>query len=863
MLFLCLSFLPFGIVKANWCEGLGAGLEQKTEVSPIYSVSVLADVGNRDYTLFEVFPVGAARYGVPYGHNETGTLFKARNESVKDLLKDKDGDGLFTEDVEEVLEARYSRLGLCFMPSIFTTIQTIFSNITFLVTKIINLTVTTVFDTHFICENSTDVGCMDLLGVAGGESNSDGGLIKLLSTSIFMPFAVLMMLFTSLWLMYKGLIKREIRATFGGVAWTLFAFLLGIYVLVRPFDVARLPQTINTNVVGCLVAAFSGENCLGGESKDLKLNESSAKPCLSLSSQASSINDKLQLSINSLTCTISKGYVIDRWAEQQFGYSFDELYTKNAPVGYKEYPEEKLIGTSDDYCVNMHHDKAPKDLEGSLVFSSKKQVCNIALAYMANKTIGDFGNKANMGYIIGTATLDERMWAAFTGDGRDPIGVLSLLGVVITAISFLPVAFYSHIFSIVATLLMVFSPIFLLLALHPGKGRKIFLGWLQTVLSSILKYIASAFLLIVMIAMYSAITSSLSGGMVFISSLVLCVTFINYRKELLDLVGTVDMGGAALSNRFGEMAKSLGKKTKTATGVVAGSAIGGTIAEAKNGGSLLKGVGKGIGKGVTLELSRGRGLVSSAIRAGKKVNTDIEKKKEAFARDVKDEARRQDTIRDISNTKSQITDSNAQTQEATDRLMFSNQKDTALTINTSNLNSIQGLNDSFREQVGDMVKDTYKSSTEAEHTKKNIRTERAIKEVATIQRGIDSQKADEARETYIAGLKKEYIDLVARNIAEVRNTDEYKKMSKADQKSFDTANAKEELKYLKDFTAKIESLYQISNAKSVGKDGVIVHYKTQNVKVRELADEIIAFDEGVRSRQEDRLKPLKTSSNTL
>src|SRR5699024_12828572 len=99
--------------------------------------------------------------------------------------------------------------------------------------------------------------------------------------------------------------------------------------------------------------------------------------------------------------------------------------------------------------------------------------------------------------------------------------------------------------------MMVLAPLFLLLAVHPGRGRKMFLGWLSQVTSNVLKYLASALFLIVTISLYgAAMANSDNIALTFVFVLILTGALLLYRGEFFNIIVKVDLGGEKLFNAF-------------------------------------------------------------------------------------------------------------------------------------------------------------------------------------------------------------------------------------------------------------------------------------------------------------------------
>lgn len=614
------------------CKGVGtAGFNEKV-ADPYRNVikKKSGGAGSGKFAASELFNSNAAVYALPYGVREEasgplGILSKndyaasITNETAKEKLISR-GDG------------EYSCLGGYQLNAMFTNVsKAMADSITGLIVNITQM----YFNPKLLCENPTDKDCfINLVKIVGGENDSNGGLLKKLSNGIFTPLASLAFISTAVWMTYEGLWKRKFRVGLLGLGWALFAFALGLIVVNKPTLVASAPQKINSVISGCILEAVNGGSCLSpGSSAATTI--SGDELC---TINRAGIEPAVQ-SVTALTCNVWRGFSLNRWSEQMFGYSFDQLYTQGTvPTGDPLFSGD-LSGangtTASSFCV---------DLNGTVDSSGAKMsgttVCNIALAYMALRTKGEFTNlSATMEDIVVVAASDDVMWGAITGDGRDLMGTSVIISTIAAAVAFLPITLYGLAYSITSSILVVFAPIFLLFAIHPGKGKKMFLGWLEAVVSAHLKFMATGILLVVMLSMFAAIISTTTAAIGMIMSIIMAVAFISYRQELVNIIGAANMGGIKISNRAEKaLNKSKDKIKQTAT-VMTGSSIGKMVAAKENGESIWKAGFTGAGYGLTRQLSRGNGLVANGFRTFKTQNAEMKKGAAARQKAQEEQAR--------------------------------------------------------------------------------------------------------------------------------------------------------------------------------------------------------------------------------
>ena len=669
-IFFVLSFLSmFNVSFAGFENGVGFSMEPNTVSLPAKDM-INSNVGSRTYTIDELFSRSAG-FAIPYGTLEEDNTWilghpankiieeknKNLSEEAKERLK-KQGGGFFSGSIR-----------LWGIPSSLAIMGSdIATSVAFLCANIISWLVKMLFDPPLV---------KALVELIGG-TDAKAGLISNLGKNVFYPLSTLAFLTVAVYLIWEGLIKRKFRASFGALGWSLLAFALGVFTVVNGQLVAKAPTEINATIANCVLSAASGKSCLNSTGTNPK--ESTNSMCDADTSQSVSAAEAASINAGRFSCIVNKAIVYDRWAEQQFGYSLDELWTVNPPDGYKVWPQDKLSGAPTDYCVNFYTADSPNQMSSATKFTSNSK-CNIALAFMASRTDADFGEKIGFPTITGTAAMDSQMWNAYSGNGRTSVPILLLIASFIIVATFVPVVVYALVYNITATILTVFAPIFLLIGIHPGRGRKIFLGWLESIISNILKYMASCFMVIVMIFIYGAAFSKMNQAQVFVASVILGVTFVSYRKELVNLIGSVNMGGARVSNIAGEKLSKAGQKAKYMGMAAAGGAIGGTLAgisDARESGKLMskddkiakygkykrwlnpgnyadtlnnarkamsegsKGAVQGLRAGTSMELKRGRGLVANAARQAGQVGNELAQQRKEAARGIREnEAREQ------------------------------------------------------------------------------------------------------------------------------------------------------------------------------------------------------------------------------
>ena len=583
VLFAILTFLISGITATTGsfgtaeagsaCQKVGWGLGQQS-VGGAFQGAANKESPSRKWTAEELFrnSVGFSSY---YGEGKS-TWFYA------DTSERGDGKDGYAE-VKSKLEENRGCATADFIPNTFFVLSS-------MATAITGSIVLTLVGK----DEMADV----LMKVIGGDKEvGNDGLITTFLSSFYMPLVVITVLIMAFIIVYKGLIQMKFREALNSAIWTIGAFVMGLALMLNPQILVSVPQGATSTITTCVMGALSGQNCLSG---DIQAPSVLAGPeCVS---NVADGRDSESV-VNSLNCTVWKSFILEPWAEVQFGAPYNELYTKSPPDGgsiWKNLPE----GKGDNYCVNMTSSKSYKDsmVDGRPVMDgAKEEVCNVALYHLFVKTdmedpVSQAGNNYKDGWttddtgsydkrwydIIIPAAGDSSTWRAWSGNGqfgaKIGTGIMGLIATLAAASVLLLLALFAGAYKIIGLVLMAFAPIFFLMAIDPSRGRRIFLGWLETLISSILKYFAITVLIIVALVMYSGMLANTSSVMSFVGIIILTVALHMYRKEITNLIGASNMGGQRLSNRaadLGGWAVNQGKqKGMAATGGTIGGAVG-------------------------------------------------------------------------------------------------------------------------------------------------------------------------------------------------------------------------------------------------------------------------------------------------
>lgn len=631
--------------------GLGLNMENKGSWNDVIGGYPHSDKSPRTWTMQEAFGnvIGFTNY------TGEGQADGAKGVRAKPEVQGASSMGNYSSVVSKLEGAR--TLGKCTTVHLSITISNGFMWLASSITKIAQFFAVSAFDPTIICKdpNASSGNCLNLLKIIGGTGNSNGGIIGALTSSVYYPLLVIAVFVAAMWVLHEGIVKRSIRKAFFGVLWIVFSVIIGLLFLLNPLLITKAPMAISNAVTTCIVGSFNGENCMTSGSTGSKIDFSqggSTSNTICVSSAGNlSLDEKMSMTANSLTCSIWKAFVLNPYSEASFGTSFNNLDTMDVNNKGLRDTITKAGFKPEDFCVNLGSTASMDSMKGKRLNldSDSNKVCNLMAYQMYLMTNASSGNDAKFSNspndlrwykVIITAANSDDLWnnwsaTATSANHKTGIAILSIFVSILGTALIVVTSAFALVYYFASVILMAFAPLFLLIGIHPTKGKKLMLGWGEKVVSNILKYIFSAIFLIVAIAIYSGILGNISSvGLTILFVAIITMALFLYRKELIDLFGRVNAGGDQMSNAF--MDKISGGFRKSKDNVanfnrdVIGSAIGSAAAGA--------GVAAGVKDGAFRNLKRKGGVVGNVVRQYDRAAIDNKSDLNAQARSRKEDS---------------------------------------------------------------------------------------------------------------------------------------------------------------------------------------------------------------------------------
>ena len=348
--------------------------------------------------------------------------------------------------------------------------------------------------------------------------NAVDRLISALGNAIYFPYLAPVVILGAIWLAWQGLIRKRATRTIEGTLWMVVACVAAIALIGKPADFTGVGTTVSNGVTGVLNTAFSklptpaGSNCLpvtAGDPQSMTGNYA-----------FTSGNGLVDQNANELWSVL----VCKPWLWGELGTT---TYTTSGP------------GT----VVNTYG--------RSLLWSQ---------AIAANETPSAALIQAKQDTYTGIATSiqqnDPAVYPLFQGNQwttRLEIAFAAMFAALVAGLLILLIALTLIVLKLGFLLLLVAGPFFLIVGIHPGFGRVIAIRWFEMLVGVLMKQVAIAVVLSVLLYCYSLImgTSDLVlpwALKILMIALVTVAVFI-YRKPFSHLFSAVGYGTIGSTER--------------------------------------------------------------------------------------------------------------------------------------------------------------------------------------------------------------------------------------------------------------------------------------------------------------------------
>jgi hypothetical protein len=376
-------------------------------------------------------------------------------------------------------------------------------------------------------------------------SSSVDTLINALGKAIYFPFLAPVVIIGAIWLAWQGLIRKRATRTIEGTIWMVIACAAAIWLIGQPQDFTNVGTTVSNGVTSVLNTAFdklpatSNSNCLPVQTSDPQ----SVSANYSFDSGSGLVDQNANELWSVLVCK--------PWLEGEFGT------TQYAPLG----TPAATTNLVDEYGRNLLWAQAfATNEQPTVALTQAKQAVYNGIA--ANLQAQDPAAYALFQGNQWTTRLEIAFFALFAAVAAGLLVLLIALTLIILKLGFL--------------LLLVAGPFFLIVGVHPGFGRVVAIRWFEMLVGVLLKQVAIALVLSILLYCYSLIMGTTDqelpwGLKIMMISLVTVAVFI-YRKPFQHLFSSVGYGMLGANERaevsWRESAFGFRRVSATAAGTV-------------------------------------------------------------------------------------------------------------------------------------------------------------------------------------------------------------------------------------------------------------------------------------------------------
>ncbi|MFC3520339.1 conjugal transfer protein TrbL [Streptomonospora nanhaiensis] len=332
-------------------------------------------------------------------------------------------------------------------------------------------------------------------------------IVTQLREGVWRPLLPTVIILGAVWLGWYGLVRKRVTLTLESAAWMVVATALGIWILVNPMQILGYAGTIVNSGSQLVNSSISRVTPPGAAQTCPRGAEEVQK------AEWESQND---FAIRQNSQMLWSGLVCQPWIAGEFG-SVAGSNTAEREHGLALLQAQGFSRVEQQQILDGDVDAA------ELAQEKQNQYEQIASEIESNyPQIYPLFEGEQQGSRLGVATL--ALFAAIFAGGLILAGSVALI---VLKIGFL--------------LLLLFSPVFLLIGIHPGYGRTVLLRWFEMLLGLLLRQVFIVLLISVLVLCYGMIIgSSLGWGLQMILLALFTLALFVYRKPFAHLFQSVN-----------------------------------------------------------------------------------------------------------------------------------------------------------------------------------------------------------------------------------------------------------------------------------------------------------------------------------
>lgn len=439
----------------------------------------------------------------------------------------------------------------------------------------------------------------DIVQIFFGDANGIlPSIVTGLKDALFLNYLAPIVMVSAVFLGYRGLVKKQTRDGLQGIIWMFGAAAAALTFMTNPTWFATTADTAVYNTSSWIIDSATAA---GGN--------------LGASNMCSLPDTAPNRAVRMVQCDLWETFDYTPWATGQIGSAaMDVSVDTSHPATFRPgsaISKELPIMILDSTTYNRLQTLAVNgDSTALAALDETKQAQWQDVA----KTVT---NKSNLDVVSGWA-----LWSGSDFAGRFGGAVLAVVAQLIASVPLLVLGFGLIGEQIMFIFLLTLAPVFLTIGINPGYGRKLALGWLEMILSTLVKRVVLAAMIGVLLGYFSAViaarqTLEVVGGSVF-AILLLCagsIAMMIFRGKILKRAGDmIELDGV----RSGDGGKTKAFLTGLGSGIV-GSVAGG-VGSKMGGGSFTEGAKNNFSNPLA-GVVPGAGHISTANKERKRAST--------------------------------------------------------------------------------------------------------------------------------------------------------------------------------------------------------------------------------------------------
>ncbi len=343
--------------------------------------------------------------------------------------------------------------------------------------------------------------------------NAADRLISALGNAIYFPYLAPVVILGALWLAWQGLIRKRATRTIEGTLWMVVACVAAIALIGRPAAFTGVGTAVANGTTQVLNTAFS------------KLPAPASSDCLPVQA-----GDPQAVTAN-YAFTSGNGLV-----DQNANELWSVLVCK--PWLYGEFGSTQYNGPGSANQTVV--DKYGRSLLWSQAIAANETPTN-ALIQAKQATYTGIANGIQQNYPGVYPVFQGNQWTT-----RLEIAFASVFAALVAGMLILLIALTLIVLKLGFLLLLIAGPFFLIIGTHPGFGRVIAIRWFEMLVGVLMKQMAIAIVLSVLLYCYSLIMGTADSVLpwalkILMIALVTVAVFI-YRKPFQHLFSAVGYG---------------------------------------------------------------------------------------------------------------------------------------------------------------------------------------------------------------------------------------------------------------------------------------------------------------------------------